>query len=237
MKLRQLAVAALAAAVAIPTALKAAEQSPKNSNDAPSTMSQPGSAENTSGTSSNASETQQTGASNSGTSASEKSATDQSASAAAGESAQEASKVLAELHHSNLAEIEMGKLAQKNGKSDGVKQYGERLEKDHKDAEKKVKDLADQMKIKLKDKDEVLASKDHRNMNRLKALKGAQFDQQFAKAMSDDHKKDISMLKQSQSKLTGSPVGNLVSQLLPVLEEHERIANDLITQTKSNQPS
>ncbi len=36
----------------------------------------------------------------------------------------------------NLAEVQMGQLAQKNGTSDGVRSFGQMLEKDHADANK-----------------------------------------------------------------------------------------------------
>src|SRR5438105_6623914 len=38
----------------------------------------------------------------------------------------------------NLAEIQMGELAQKNGSSEGVRSYGQMLQKDHADANQKA---------------------------------------------------------------------------------------------------
>src|SRR5437588_9726751 len=45
----------------------------------------------------------------------------------------------------NLAEIEMGKLAQQKGASDGVRSYGKQLEQDHAAANQKATALANEM--------------------------------------------------------------------------------------------
>src|SRR4051812_15227539 len=60
-----------------------------------------------------------------------------------------AAEVLPKLHQSNQREIEMGKMAEKNGQSKQVKAYGKALVDDHTAADKKVKALAKQEKIDL----------------------------------------------------------------------------------------
>src|SRR5664279_4641441 len=47
----------------------------------------------------------------------------------------------------NYAEIQMGKLAQQNGKSDGVKQFGQMLSDDHAAANQKALDAAKAMSM------------------------------------------------------------------------------------------
>lgn len=47
-------------------------------------------------------------------------------------------KFLKEAIEGNLAEVQMGQLAQKQGTSDGVRSFGQMLEKDHSDANKKA---------------------------------------------------------------------------------------------------
>src|SRR5689334_8836047 len=47
-------------------------------------------------------------------------------------------KFLTEAIQGNLAEVEMGKLAQKNGSAEGVKSFGQMLEKDHAAANEKA---------------------------------------------------------------------------------------------------
>src|SRR3954453_20368856 len=47
----------------------------------------------------------------------------------------------------NFAEVEMGKLAQKNGSSDAVKAFGKMLETDHGDANKKAIQAAQTLSV------------------------------------------------------------------------------------------
>jgi putative membrane protein len=138
----------------------------------------------------------------------------------------EDSKVLAELNHSNLMEIQMGQLAQSHGQSEAVKNYGKELEQDHKDAQDKTESVAKQVGVKLPSESQAMAGEDHSKMDQLKALKGSQFDHAFAEAMKKDHDKDISKLESAQKSLSG-PTADLVSQVLPVLKKHQQAAKQL----------
>ena len=51
-------------------------------------------------------------------------------------------KFLKEAIEGNLAEVEMGKLSQKQGASEGVRAFGQMLEKDHSDANQKATAVA-----------------------------------------------------------------------------------------------
>src|SRR5262245_6521019 len=68
---------------------------------------------------------------------------------AAGTATADDNAVLVDLHKTNLHEIAMGKMAQDQGKSDAVKEFGKTLEKDHKEADKKVQDVATSVGVKL----------------------------------------------------------------------------------------
>src|SRR5580765_7247746 len=57
--------------------------------------------------------------------------------------------VLRQIHRANLDEIRMGQLAQRNGSSAQVKQYGARLVSDHQATDQKVVALAKQLRIAL----------------------------------------------------------------------------------------
>ena len=49
---------------------------------------------------------------------------------------------LKKLAEGNLAEVKMGELAQKNGDSDGVRSFGQMLQQDHSEANKKAEGVA-----------------------------------------------------------------------------------------------
>ena len=140
--------------------------------------------------------------------------------------------VLNDLHHANQMEIDMGKMAQSRGSSDGVKKFGDTLVKDHTDADKKVADLASSQNVTLEDP-MMMTDKERKIQRKLESLNGSDFDRAFAKDMVDDHEKDIAMLKAAQPKIQGTPTGELVAQLLPVLESHRDSAKGLVSTLKS----
>lgn len=158
--------------------------------------------------------------------AADNAATSSQTSSASHTATPEDSKVLAQLQHANVMEIEMGKLAKSNSHSDAVKQYGEELMKDHKDAQDKTESVAKELGVKLPAQSHSLAGLDHSKMNQLKAMKGAQFDRAFAEAMQKDHARNIAELESAQKSLTG-PTADLVSQVLPVLKKHQQAAKQL----------
>src|SRR4051812_35543012 len=98
-------------------------------------------------------------------------------------------EVLSKLHQSNVKEVEMGKLAQKNGQSKEVKEFGKTLVTDHSAADKKVKALAKKEKVELTDEKPAM---DHGD------LTGADFDKKFAQSMLDDHEKDVAEVKKAR---------------------------------------
>jgi putative membrane protein len=140
-------------------------------------------------------------------------------------------KVLADLHHTNQMEIRMGELAQKRGSSDAVKKFGDTLVKDHSDADKKVKDVASAENIKLED-EKMPMGKEKEMDSKLHSLQGKSFDLAFAQDMVKGHHDAVEQLQAAQGKLAGTPTGDLVKTLLPVIEQHEKIARDLVASSK-----
>jgi putative membrane protein len=135
-----------------------------------------------------------------------------------------ATEVLTKLHQSNQREIEMGKMAEKNGQSKQVKAYGKTLVEDHTAADKKVKALAKQEKVDLPAQAEPAS---HEQM-----APGPDFDTKFAKAMLDDHKKDVAEAKDARDKTADPKLKGLLTDIVPTLEKHEEMAQKLVDQTK-----
>ena len=131
--------------------------------------------------------------------------------------------VLPKLHQSNQKEVEMGKLAQKNGQSKETKSFGAMLVKDHSDADKKVKALAKKEKVEL----EAAAPP----MGDMPAA-GADFDQKFAEAMLADHKKDIAEATDARDSTTDPKLKSLLTAMLPTLQKHADTAQKIVDQQK-----
>src|SRR5215471_7515959 len=111
----------------------------------------------------------------------------------------------------NLAEVQIGQLAQKNGGSDEVKNFGKTLETDHGQANTKATQVAQELKVTPPTEP---SAKQRHTYDQLAKLHGAKFDRQFARDMVADHKQDIAKF-QKASKSKDSAVAGFASETLP----------------------
>jgi putative membrane protein len=121
------------------------------------------------------------------------------------------------------AEVQMGKLAQQRGASQGVRDFGHMLEMDH--GMHKQKDVALAAKLGVQPTDDVPAMA-KMDKQKLEGLSGAKFDQEFVKGMVKDHKKDIGEYEK-QSKTHGM-TAQFASDTLPTLNKHLQTAEGLM---------
>jgi putative membrane protein len=136
-------------------------------------------------------------------------------------------EVLGKLHQSNQKEIEMGKLAQKNGSAKEVKAFGAMLVKDHSAADKKVLALAKKEKVDLPTPAKPASSDDMSGM-----AKGSAFDEKFARDMLDDHKKDIAEATAARDSTNDEKLKKLLTDIVPTLQKHEDTAQKLVDSQK-----
>jgi len=122
----------------------------------------------------------------------------------------------------NYAEVEMGKLAQQKGSSEGVKSFGATLVTDHGNANQKAMDVAKKIGVTPPTGPNEKQKADH---DKLAKMSGREFDKSFAEAMVQDHKEDISEYEKA-SRLP-APVGEFAKEGLPILQRHLQIAEDL----------
>ena len=131
-------------------------------------------------------------------------------------------KFLKEAMEGNLAEVEMGKLAQKNGQSEGVRSFGQMLEKDHSSANTKAAEVAKSMSVSPPSEPNRKQKADY---DRMSKLSGAKFDTEFARHMVADHNKDISEYDRAGKK--SDAAGAYAKETLPTLRKHLETAQSL----------
>ena len=131
-------------------------------------------------------------------------------------------KFISEAIEGNLAEVQMGQLAQKNGQSEGIKSYGKKLVQDHGAANVKARQAATQMGVTPPNEPSRQQKSDYEKMAK---LAGRDFDREFAKHMVMDHKKDIAAFEKAAQK--DDPAAVFAKETLPVLREHLRMAEQL----------
>lgn len=127
-----------------------------------------------------------------------------------------------------MMEVQMGKLAQQNGQSDAVKQFGKRLEDDHAKANQELTGIAHKLGVTPPAQ---LDKKHQGKVDKMSKVKAQDFDRQFAKAMVDDHQHDVKAFRKQADKAKNAELKQFASQTLPTLEEHLKMAQDLAANT------
>lgn len=121
------------------------------------------------------------------------------------------------------SEMTLGKMAQADGTSPGVRDFGRMLNEDHAAAKQKALPVAKTHGVADTD---ALAPEAKAEQRKLKGLHGAAFDHEFAAYMVKDHKKDISDFEK-QAKSGDKATRALAADTLPILRKHLETAESL----------
>jgi putative membrane protein len=116
-----------------------------------------------------------------------------------------------------VAEVQLGKLAAQKAQSPQVKQFGERMAKDHASADDKLSQIAGNKGITAASD---MDSSSKREFDKLSKLSGAQFDQEYMKTMVSDHEKDVKEFKSEAKSGKDADIKNFAESTLPTLEDH-----------------
>jgi len=127
----------------------------------------------------------------------------------------------------NMAEVDVGKLAQEKGKSDAVKKFGQMLQTDHGKANEAAKSAAQNVGV---EPPSGASIGEQATYLKLKVLSGDTFDKSFANTMVSDHQKDIKEYQKASGK--NDAVGEYAKKTLPTLQMHLKEAQQLQAQLK-----
>jgi putative membrane protein len=134
-------------------------------------------------------------------------------------------KFLTEAIQGNFAEVQMGELAQKNGQSQDVKNFGQTLVTDHNAANQKATEAATALGV---TPPAGPSKKQMADYDKMAKLSGPAFDKMFAKHMVQDHRKDIRQYQKASKKQDAA--GQYAQNSLPVLQKHLDAAQALTKQ-------
>jgi len=126
----------------------------------------------------------------------------------------------------NLAEVQMGQLAQQKANNSNVRNFGQMLVNDHSANNQQAMTLAQQLHITPPSSPN---AEQKRTYDRLSKLSGDAFDREFARVMVADHQKDIKEF-QTEAKSKTPQVADYAKDTLPHLQQHLQAAQSL-TQT------
>jgi putative membrane protein len=130
-----------------------------------------------------------------------------------------------------LMEVELGRIAAQKGMSESVKQFGQRMVDDHSKANEELMTLAQSKGITLPT---ALDEKHQKDVTKLSAMSGADFDRAYSKMMLSDHNKDVKDFEKESTKGADADLKAFASKTLPTLQEHLQMAQALEPNQRSN---
>jgi putative membrane protein len=131
-------------------------------------------------------------------------------------------KFITQAVQGNMAEVQMGQLAQEKGQSADVKSFGQMLVQDHGQANQQLTSVAGSMGVTPPSEPNRKQKADHARMAK---MSGDKFDKAFAQHMVADHKKDIRDYEKQSKK--NDAAGQYAQLTLPVLRRHLETAQSL----------
>jgi putative membrane protein len=126
----------------------------------------------------------------------------------------------------NLAEIRIGHLVLKQGASEGVRKFGQRMITDHTRLENEITPIA--AKIEITPPTE-LAPDDQALLTKLQGESGADFDATYVHAMVEGHRKAVQLYKTEETDAQDGAVKSAATHGEPVIAEHLRLAEHLLS--------
>jgi putative membrane protein len=116
-----------------------------------------------------------------------------------------------------MAEVELGQLAADKATNPDVKEFAQRMVKDHSQANDQLKQIAMQKGVTLPTSP---SKKNQATKDRLSRLSGDAFDKAYMADMVKDHKKDVAAFQRESSGGQDPDVKQFASQTLPTLQDH-----------------
>jgi putative membrane protein len=123
-----------------------------------------------------------------------------------------------------MAEVKLGKLAQDNGSSQAVKDFGTQMVTDHTQAGDELKEIASRKGLNLPGGPN---GNQEATYNRLAKLSGAQFDRAYANVMVQDHLSAVADFRKESQTGQDSDIKSFAGKTLPALEHHLQMSRDI----------
>jgi putative membrane protein len=121
------------------------------------------------------------------------------------------------------SEIMLGRLATQHGRSPAVRNFGQTLVEDHRQARDDIRALGAQFGVRTSRDPSAEAIEERQ---RLMTTNGRRFDREFIRYMIQDHEKDIAEFRDEAREGHGQ-VSALARRQLPTLQHHLEIARSL----------
>jgi putative membrane protein len=126
-----------------------------------------------------------------------------------------------------MTEVQLAKIALKKSSNDQVKQFAQKMEQDHTQANEQLASIAKSKGLTVPTK---LDAKHEAMVKNLSAKSGKAFDRAYAEHMAKDHAKAVALF-QAAAKSSDPDIAAFAQKTLPTLEQHEQLADNLRSST------
>jgi putative membrane protein len=123
-----------------------------------------------------------------------------------------------------MFEVELGRIAEKNGTSSGVKQFGEQMVTDHTRLNNELGAAAKKDGLQVPTE---LSSKQSAEIRSLSKLSGKEFDSKYAQVMVKDHSEDLAAFQKAESSTEKPGLKKAIAGAIPVIQHHLEMAKQL----------
>jgi putative membrane protein len=122
-----------------------------------------------------------------------------------------------EMMQSDAVEVQLGQLAQEKSQSDDVKQFAEKMVENRKRLDEQLAALAKQMDVSQPNGPD---KKTKKEIEKMQALSGPQFDEEYIRTIEKAHEKDVKSFKQAAESSQNPNVQKTAQTDAPVIEQH-----------------
>jgi putative membrane protein len=123
-----------------------------------------------------------------------------------------------------LLEIKLGQLVVKQGASDDVKRFAQRMIDDHTKLNQRLAEVARQEGLSMPQE---LDKKHQDKLDKLAKLGGPKLDQEYINEMVDEHKDDVKAFEKQAKDGKDPAIKQLAQATLPTLNEHLTMAHQI----------
>lgn len=140
-------------------------------------------------------------------------------------------KFVMEAAMGGMMEVKLGEVAAQHGGHASVKQFGERMVRDHSKVNGELAKFAASHAVALPKE---LDAQHQRMVEKLSKLSGNEFDEAYMKDMVQDHEKDVAAFAKQAEKGDNADLKAWAGKTLPGLKEHLQLARDVAKEVGVN---
>ena len=122
-----------------------------------------------------------------------------------------------EMMQSDAVEVQLGQLAQEKSQSDDVKQFAQKMIENRKRLDDQLAPLAKQLDVNQSSGPD---KKTKKEVEKMQALSGPQFDEEYIRTIEKAHEKDVKSFKQAADASQNPNVQKTAQADAPIIEQH-----------------